>query len=303
MRMNERKITFIICGNDALELQECQYYINRLVIPDDYEVEVLSVWDAVSMTSGYQEGMSSSDAKYKVYLHQDVFIINPHFILDMLGIFKENPQIGMIGCVGATRIKCDTLPIHSWDTGKLFHNLIPQYIDFEHERQNYVYEKVQMVDGLLMATQYDLMWRTDLFNGWDFYDGSLAMEMQKIGKDVVVPCQQMPWCYHDNKASRMRAYYDDFNLFLQSYLNENASVVASERSLQFEELQEQLKNLLDVWLEEGNREELLELFRDVECRKYLSLREYRVIADIEKMERKLLPTVRFWRNCKYCDFY
>ena len=30
--------------------------------------------------------------------------------------------------------------------------------------------EVEGVDGLLMATQYDIPWREDLFDGWDFYD-------------------------------------------------------------------------------------------------------------------------------------
>ena len=37
-----------------------------------------------------------SDAKYKVYLHQDVLIVNPNIILDLLDIFKES-SVGMVG--------------------------------------------------------------------------------------------------------------------------------------------------------------------------------------------------------------
>lgn len=291
--MNEKKIAFIICANDDLELQECEHYINRLVIPDSYDVELLFVWDAVSMTSGYQEAMNSSDAKYKVYLHQDVFIINPNFIADMLDIFIRNPQIGLLGCVGATKIMKDKLPIHSWDTGKLFHNLIPSYIDYCYSVGEGSCQKVQMVDGLLMATQYDIGWREDLFRGWDFYDGAQAMEMHKAGWDVAVPYQKTPWCYHDNKVSRMKGYYQDFNLFLQEYLNESADIAASEQSLEFEVLQEKLQGLLDVWLEEGQKRNCLEIFKEEENRKYLSLREYRVLADIEQQER-LQSDVRFW---------
>lgn len=102
--MNENKVAFIICANDEIELRECEYYIRRLTIPEFYEVELLVVWDAVSMTNGYQEAMHSLDVKYKIYLHQDVFIINRDFISDMLKLFVNNPQVGMFGCVGATRI-------------------------------------------------------------------------------------------------------------------------------------------------------------------------------------------------------
>ena len=73
--MNEKKICFIMCvNNDAYE-QEQMRYLNRLVVPEGYEMDILSVRDALSMTSGYNEGMRVSDAKYKIYMHQDVFIV------------------------------------------------------------------------------------------------------------------------------------------------------------------------------------------------------------------------------------
>lgn len=62
--MNEKKICFIMCvNNDAYE-QEQMRYLNRLVVPEGYEMDILSVRDALSMTSGYNEGMRVSDAKY-----------------------------------------------------------------------------------------------------------------------------------------------------------------------------------------------------------------------------------------------
>ena len=80
--MNNKKICFIMCSNDEFLARECQIYIEQLLVPENYEVEVLVVKDAKSMTSGYNEAMRASDAKYKVYLHQDVLILNRGFIYD-----------------------------------------------------------------------------------------------------------------------------------------------------------------------------------------------------------------------------
>ena len=82
--MNEKKICFIICVNNDTYEQEQMRYLNRLIVPDGYEMEILSIREAKSMTSGYNEGMHASDAKYKVYMHQDVFIVNKNFIADLL---------------------------------------------------------------------------------------------------------------------------------------------------------------------------------------------------------------------------
>ena len=49
--MNEKKICFIMCvNNDAYE-QEQMRYLNRLVVPEGYEMDILSIRDALSMTS------------------------------------------------------------------------------------------------------------------------------------------------------------------------------------------------------------------------------------------------------------
>lgn len=66
---------------------------------------------------------------------------------------------------------------------------------------------VEAVDGLLLATQHDVRWREDLFDGWDFYDISECFEMRRAGYRVVVPYQDSPWCYHDNTYSKMLNYY------------------------------------------------------------------------------------------------
>ena len=73
--MNNKKICFIICVNNKQYLSECQYYINNLIVPQGYEIDCITVWDAPSMTSGYNAAMKASDAKYKIYIHQDVFLV------------------------------------------------------------------------------------------------------------------------------------------------------------------------------------------------------------------------------------
>ena len=94
--MNDKKICFIMCVNNEDYMEEQVAYLNHLQVPEGYEIDVLNVYGATSMTSGYNEAMHASDAKYKVYLHQDTFIINPNFIADLLEIFEEE-QIGLVG--------------------------------------------------------------------------------------------------------------------------------------------------------------------------------------------------------------
>ena len=102
--VNDKEVCFIICSNNTLYMEECLYYIAHLNVPEGYRTDVLTIEDAASMTSGYNEGMRASGAKYKVYLHQDTFIVNKNFIQDFLDVFMQDETIGMIGMVGAPRL-------------------------------------------------------------------------------------------------------------------------------------------------------------------------------------------------------
>lgn len=74
--MENNQIAIIICANDEQYYDECIRYIEELRIPEGYNVDILCIQEAESMAKGYNAGMQESDAKYKIYLHQDTFILN-----------------------------------------------------------------------------------------------------------------------------------------------------------------------------------------------------------------------------------
>lgn len=220
--VNNKKICFIICTNDETLLKECILYINQLEVPCGYEIEILSIKDADSMASGYNSAIKMSDAKYKVYLHQDVLIIEKDFISKILDIFNSNENIGMLGMVGNRTIAADGCP---WSdgmhrrVGEVYADIIKQNCYSLFSKAEKPYEDVVVIDGLLMATQYDLPWREDLFKGWDFYDCSQSLEFIKAGYKVVVPYMEKPWCLHDNDILNMVNYKKWQSVFRQEYEN------------------------------------------------------------------------------------
>ena len=216
--MNANKICFIMCVNDKLRAEEAIYYINRLLIPEGYALDLLTVEDAPSMAGGYNEAMNASDAKYKIYMHQDVLITEPHFLYHILDIFTD-PQVGMIGMVGAPKMPQNGIMWHTDRIGKLYscnyyrteaHDLGPVQGAFQ---------SVEAVDGFMMITQYDLPWREDLFKHFDFYDVSQSYEFRKSGYQVVVPYMDTPWCLHDDGFLNMQNYYNERRIFIEEYLH------------------------------------------------------------------------------------
>ena len=76
---------------------------------------------------------------------------------------------------------------------------------------------MEALDGLLMATQYDVPWREDLFTKWDFYDISQSQEFLRAGYKVVVPNQEEPWCIHDDGFFNLKNYYVSRKIFVDEY--------------------------------------------------------------------------------------
>ena len=292
--MNEKKIAFIICVNDELAYEECKYYLDLLEIPQGYETDVIAVTEAPSMTAGYNAGMYSSDARYKVYLHQDVLIVNPRFIPDLLDVFASDEEIGLVGMIGAKRLGESARAVTEWDVGKLLHNCTPSRLEYGTEGKAYL--EVEALDGLLLATREDVPWREDLFDGWDYYDISQCMEFRRRGKKVVVPDQKQPWVWHDNTYCKMQDYYRYTQIFVEEYGDIRAfvNVPVSEQMREYNELKERIREQVIRLIDCGRREELIELFRNPSNRGYLHLKEFQMIADIEALECDHLDGQRLW---------
>ena len=165
--MNEYKFCFIICTNNNLYLDECIHYLKHLVIPEGYELDLISITEAASMTAGYQEAMENSDAKYKIYLHQDVFVLNKNFLIDLLSIFQADLQIGMIGMVGYETVSPNGIMWHVPRSGSIFRkkdaSSYPPLEQYQYSLIQDSFSYVAEIDGILMATCVDLTWNTIAF--------------------------------------------------------------------------------------------------------------------------------------------
>ena len=213
--VRDKEVCFIICSNNQLYTEECIYYIAHLHVPDGYQINVLTIEDAKSMAAGYNEGMYASDAKYKVYLHQDVLIINKDFIQDFLDVFGQDETIGMIGMVGAPRLPASGV---MWEGPRkgAFYNWSVHEME-EIWMADDAQTEVEVIDGFLMITQYDIPWREDLFDQWHFYDCSQSKEFARRGYKVVVPKLGKPWCIHDSGFVSLMNYDKERLKFIKEY--------------------------------------------------------------------------------------
>ncbi|WP_168928979.1 glycosyltransferase [Paenibacillus dokdonensis] len=217
--MNEHKICFITCTNDEILYEECARYIRSLVIPKGYEIELIAVKGAKSMTEGYNHAMRQSNAKYKVYLHQDTYIINKSFVQNVVSLFLKYSNLGLLGVVGAKKVPPSGIWLKAKERyGTVYETNENGTIDISLTKEvNVDYESAEYVNGLIMITQYDLTWRDDLLNGWHMYDASQCVEFLREGYEVGIPSQHNPWVIHDCVSRNLEGYEQERLIFLKEY--------------------------------------------------------------------------------------
>lgn len=219
--MRNNKFCFISCVNDKAMYNECLRYITNLNIPEGYEVENICVEDASCITEGYNNAMKSSDAKFKIYLHQDTFIINKDFLFNIINIFNQNLKIGMLGVVGAKKLPASAIWWNAAEiSGKFYDSHTGKMEEYLFGEAKGDFDEVQAIDGLIMITQYDVLWRDDLFKGWHFYDISQSMEFKRAGYKVAVLKQDKPLCIHDSGITPIK---DDYEYCREIFIQEYAS--------------------------------------------------------------------------------
>lgn len=290
--MDSHKISFICCSNDPMYEKECRTYLNHLYVPEGMQMEIKMIYGAVSMTAGYNKAMRESDAKYKVYLHQDVFLLNEHFIEDILQIFMDE-QVGMIGVMANKGLPKNGIIYSSWNYGRLSTN--NSEIPFEVIGKDWDGEEaltVDAVDGLLIATQYDRPWREDLFDGWDFYDVSQAIEFRKAGYLIKLPKQKKTWCFHDDGYLDLQRYDHYRNIFIREY-GSYLEVDSEEQQLDYDprlsEMTKEVKTELMRLFEQGEYESVY---------RFLETNYARLCKDTELSVLRILMEIWYQEECR-----
>ena len=213
--MNDKKIA-VIAQCEPNGVSAIRPYLDAVDVPDSYEVELIEVSPNGSVADAYQRAMQQSDAKYKVYLSAGSILLRLNFFAEMLRVFAEDPMIGVMGLIGTKQLSTTGLLEKSpCIKGRL---LYTDDTAFHGEPVEGAMEDVMVVSGALIATQYDLPWRGDLFHHDCFYAEAQCIEFRRKGYRIVVPQQDTPWLL----TSAKEISYDEAsrNVFLDTYSKE-----------------------------------------------------------------------------------
>lgn len=182
--MNEFTVCFVI-NKSAQKLKQ---EIQKLNIPENYNVKLIEK-DMYNVAKDYNKVISENDAKYKIYINNDIRITNENIIDDIVNLFKSDSQIGVIGLEGANTIPTTGI----WQDS--IHKISAEMVEVENSERliDNKYKKVKIIANSFIATQYDIQWREDLFDGKYFYESSQCVEFSNKGYKIIVPLLEKSW--------------------------------------------------------------------------------------------------------------
>ena len=155
------KLAIIVARNDEKEFGELVASLQQLDIPDDMNVELITVVEYRTRAAACAYAMKNSDAKYKIYMREDCRIADKTLLTRIVDTFKSHADIGLIGLSG-TRVIPTHLDCLSAKKRAGIVNIKGDGI--RRWQNNGDLTEVMAVDEYFLATQYDFPWDEDLLS-------------------------------------------------------------------------------------------------------------------------------------------
>ena len=190
-------VAFLCCVDDEAKLARLEQSINALEPYPGTDVGLFTVSEEASIGRAYNRLLGQAAGwRYKVYVHQDVVLLNRDLVADLLRLFRHG-TLALVGVAGVRFLP----PSYVWWNGSGLYGRVvqdrgrgPELRDFGEPDGEYA--SVECVDGLFLATQYDLPW-DERIPGFHFYDVTQSTRFLLRGYDVGVARQRDPWVRHD----------------------------------------------------------------------------------------------------------
>lgn len=178
---DEKRILFVL-REPQERIQEISVYLRALRLPEGFTAEVTSNIEGPTAAC-YNAVQRESNARYKVYIAPGTVILKEDFLIKMVRLFVEQPDIGIIGLLGTEQLPTSGL---FWDApAKVGRALLRDGQRIEGKTVTGVYQDVMAVTDVI-ATQYDVPWREDLFQGEAFLAASACAEYRRQGYRTVL---------------------------------------------------------------------------------------------------------------------
>lgn len=210
--LDNKKIAIIAkCSNDD-SARLLAGEIEKLIVPSDYEVEVL-LYTAKNkgLASVYNTAQSESNAAVNLFLQEGIKLVSNKVLVDVIAAFAADEKIAMVGAVGTKQLptNADIFTTKEMVTSTNINETTP----------------VQVLAAGIVAVRGNLKWREDIIAGDALAIESQCIEYTKRGYKVAVARQKEPWLAEVTKKPIAKADKTRFLAEYSTYLYPLVSIV------------------------------------------------------------------------------
>lgn len=188
--MNDKKIAIIVYKNYDAGYEMTLNALQKTVLPAGFEAELITVSEAHCLAEVCNIGMRSTDAKYKLYILNDVYELDKDILVKLLKYFEDYSRVGLLGLYGgALSLNGDyannkkNYGIYRYQKGKEF---------YQYKSDNPLFiQKVTNIEPSIMMTSHDCDWDETI--GDYFFGSAQCCRLVNEGYECAVPMQNMVW--------------------------------------------------------------------------------------------------------------
>ena len=214
---DERKIAVLARKTDQARYDFCMFSLQNAGWPAGYAVEYFTIDAVRPYAAQVNKVLAVTDAKYKIYINDDVCLVRKQAIEEMLAIFQDE-SIGMLGVVGSQSLPVGgNLMDSPYKRGVIY---LPAEGDVSEMRFGDAAGDVVDVRCLLpsfFATQRDFSWDECDYKRQYYAVLAHCRAMEISGGRVVVPLPAEVWCAYQVKEVSFDADEGERKRFLAAY--------------------------------------------------------------------------------------
>ena len=192
--MDRRKIAVLVRKADQARYDFCMVSLQNAEWPKGYAVEYFVIDAARPYAAQVNKILAETDAKYKIYINDDVCLVCKQAIREMLAIFQDE-EIAMLGIFGSQSLPVSGNPFDSsYKCGAVY---LPTEGDLSEVRFGEATAAVVDVRCLLpsfFATQRDIPWDEYSYKRQYYAVLEHSCAMRRSGGRVVVSMLAEIWC-------------------------------------------------------------------------------------------------------------
>ena len=194
----EKKVAFFVHKSDEALYSTCLESLQALHLPAGYEAELFTLTAGKPYAVQANKALALSDAKYKIYINDDMCLVQPRFFGELLAIFKD-AAVGMVGAWGSQSLPVDGNVLSSAYKRGAFY--VPAEDGFSEQRFGDATGKAADVRCILpsfFATQWDIAW-DESYEKQYYAVLAHCRAFEEEGRRIVVPLPKNIWCAYQVK--------------------------------------------------------------------------------------------------------